>query len=110
MGFLEVVGAITVFVAGCAATAVVYGCAREAHRAFVQVCRKARIRYGRGWSKKMGLHGVYHHASEKHLHRYVGEFTFRLNEGDVKRHTMDRLASLLAASFGPRLTYQALTA
>ena len=53
MGFLEVVGAITVFVAGCAATAVVYGCAREAHRAFVQVCRKARIRYGRGWSKKM---------------------------------------------------------
>lgn len=59
---------------------------------------------------KRGLHGVYHHASEKHLHRYVGEFTFRLNDGDVKRHTMDRLASLMAASFGPRLTYKELTA
>lgn len=59
---------------------------------------------------KRGLYGVYHHASEKHLHRYVGEFTFRLNDGDVKRHTMDRLASLMAASFGPRLTYKELTA
>ena len=37
---------------------------------------------------KRGLLGVYHHASPKHLHRYVDEFTFRLNEGNVKRHTM----------------------
>ncbi len=59
---------------------------------------------------KRGLHGVYHHASEKHLHRYVGEFTFRLNDGDVKRHTLDRLESLVTASFGPRLTYKDLTA
>jgi len=59
---------------------------------------------------KRGLHGVYHHASEKHLHRYVDEFTFRLNDGDVKRHTLDRLASLVFASFGPRLTYSELTA
>lgn len=59
---------------------------------------------------KRGLHGVYHHASDKHLARYVNEFTFRLNDGDVKRHTMERLASLITASFGLRLTYQNLTA
>ncbi len=59
---------------------------------------------------KRGLHGVYHHASEKHLHRYVDEFTFRLNDGDVRRHTLERLASLVSASFGPRLTYRKLTA
>lgn len=59
---------------------------------------------------KRGLHGVYHHASEKHLHRYVDEFTFRLNDGDVKRHTLERLSSLVSASFGLRLTYKELTA
>jgi len=58
---------------------------------------------------KRGLHGVYHHASDKHLARYVNEFTFRLNDGDVKRHTLERLASLVSASFGPRITYKALT-
>lgn len=59
---------------------------------------------------KRGLHGVYHHVSEKHLARYVNEFTFRLNDGDVKRHTLERLASLVTASFGQRLTYRKLTA
>lgn len=59
---------------------------------------------------KRGLHGVYHHASEKHLHRYVDEFTFRLNDGDVKRHTLQRLESLATASFGLRLTYKRLIA
>jgi len=59
---------------------------------------------------KRGLHGVYHHASDKHVARYVNEFTFRLSDGDVKRHTLNRLASLVTASFGPRLIYRELTA
>ena len=57
---------------------------------------------------KRGLHGVYHHASEKHLHRYVDEFTFRLNEGNVKRHTLARLESFVDGTAGRRLTYKDL--
>jgi ISXO2-like transposase domain len=57
---------------------------------------------------KRGLHGVYHHASDKHLHRYVDEFTFRLNEGNVKRHTLRRLDSFVAGVAGKRLTYRDL--
>jgi transposase-like protein len=59
---------------------------------------------------KRGLHGVYHHASKKHLFRYVDEFTFRLNEGNVERHSLDRLASFVDATAGKRLTYTRLTA
>jgi len=58
---------------------------------------------------KRGVYGVYHHVSPKHLGRYVNEFTFRLNEGEVARHTLERLASLTDACFGPRLTYARLT-
>lgn len=57
---------------------------------------------------KRGMHGVYHHASAKHLPRYVDEFTFRLNEGDVKIHTLDRLDSFIKAVDGKRLTYARL--
>jgi len=59
---------------------------------------------------KRGLHGVYHHASEKHLARYVNEFTWRLNEGNVKRHSLQRLDSFVDAVAGKRITYEALTA
>lgn len=59
---------------------------------------------------KRGLHGVYHHASVKHLGRYINEFTFRLNDGNVKRHTMERISSLSEAAFGRRITYKTLTA
>ena len=59
---------------------------------------------------KRGLHGVYHHASVKHLGRYVDEFAFRLNEGNVERHTWERLASFVNAVAGKRITYKELIA
>jgi hypothetical protein len=59
---------------------------------------------------KRGLHGVYRHASKKHIGRYVDEFTFRLNDGNVRRHTWDRLDSFVDAVSGKRITYKVLTA
>jgi transposase-like protein len=59
---------------------------------------------------KRGLNGVYHHVTEKHLGRYVDEFAFRLNEGNVTRHTWERLASFVEAVAGKRITYKELTA
>ena len=58
---------------------------------------------------KRGYNGVYHHWSFKHMARYVNEFTFRLNEGSVERHTLERLDSLVSGAFEKRLTYQRLT-
>ena len=49
-----------------------------------------------------------HHASKKHLFRYVDEFTFRLNEGNVERHTLERLDSFVDGVSGKRLTYARL--
>jgi hypothetical protein len=46
----------------------------------------------------------------KHLARYVDEFTFRLNDGNVARHTVQRLASLLRSTNGRPITYRELTA
>ena len=61
------------------------------------------------WSVlKRGYHGTFHHLSFKHLQRYVDEFTFRLNEGNCERDTIDRIKSVCAASAGKRLTYQDL--
>jgi transposase-like protein len=57
---------------------------------------------------KRGIYGTFHHVSEKHLGRYVSEFTFRLNEGNVERHTLERLDSFVDGTAGKRLTYKAL--
>jgi transposase-like protein len=59
---------------------------------------------------KRGIVGVYHHVSTKHLHRYVDEFSFRLNDGNVKRHTLERLSSFVEGTSGKRLTYNELKA
>ena len=42
------------------------------------------------------------------LDRYVDEFSFRLNEGNVKHHTLTRLESFIDGTAGKRLTYKAL--
>lgn len=59
---------------------------------------------------KRGIYGTFHHVSEKHLDRYVREFSFRLNEGNVERHTLRRLESFVDGTAGKRLTYKALIA
>ena len=59
---------------------------------------------------KRGVIGVYHHTRRKHLGRYVNEFSFRLNEGNVKRQTLARLDSMIAATAGKRITYKELIA
>ena len=57
---------------------------------------------------KRGIIGVYHQMAVKHIGRYVDEFTFRLNEGNVKIHTLDRLNSFVDGMADKRLTYKAL--
>ena len=57
---------------------------------------------------KRGVYGTYHHVSAKHLGRYVDEFAFRLNEGNVKRQTTPRIDSFIDGTIGKRLTYKDL--
>jgi transposase-like protein len=59
---------------------------------------------------KRSIIGTWHQVSPKHLGRYVDEVTFRLNDGNVAIHTLDRLDSFIAAVDGKRLTYERLTA
>ena len=57
---------------------------------------------------KRGIIGVFHQVSVKHLGRYVHEFSFRLNAGNVARPTVARLDSFIAGVANKRLTYNAL--
>jgi transposase-like protein len=59
---------------------------------------------------KRGVYGTFHHISPKHVGRYTDEFAWRLNEGNVKNHTLERLDSFVGAISGKRLTYARLTA
>ena len=58
---------------------------------------------------KRGLEGTFHHASVKHLDRYLNEFTFRLNEENCQVDTKDRMAALFGAMPGKTMTYAGLT-
>ena len=61
------------------------------------------------WSLfKRGYHGTFHHLSEKHLDRYVREFTGRNNIRDLD--TVDQMAALTRGFIGKRLTYKELIA
>ena len=55
---------------------------------------------------KRGIHSTWHHVSVKHLARYANECTFRLNEGNVENHTLDRLESFASRAFQHRITYR----
>lgn len=56
---------------------------------------------------KRGIIGTYHHVSQQHLKRYLGEFDFRYNErsglgiGDA-----ERAAKAVLGTVGKRVTYQ----
>ena len=52
---------------------------------------------------KRGIHSTWHHVSVKHLARYANECTFRLNEGNVENHTLDRLESFASRAFQHRI-------
>lgn len=59
---------------------------------------------------KRGYTGTYHHFSMKHCQRYVDEFTFRLNQGNCERDTIDRMEAVAGAMGGKRIPYRDLVA
>jgi len=59
---------------------------------------------------KRGFYGIYHSFSRKHMQLYLNEVCFRLNSGNVKVRTLDRIDSLLGMCIGKRMTWAALVA
>ena len=57
---------------------------------------------------KRGYHGTYHHMSEKHLGRYIGEFAGRHNIRQA--NTIDQMENVVASMVGKRLMYKELVA
>ncbi len=57
---------------------------------------------------KRGYQGTYHHMSQKHLDRYVREFSRRHNIRD--EDTIDQMQSVAAAMVGKQLSYRDLIA
>ena len=52
---------------------------------------------------KRGYHGTYHHMSEKHINRYVGEFSGRHN--DRSKDTLNQMQAIVRGLVGKRLQY-----
>lgn len=56
---------------------------------------------------KRGINGTYHHVSQQHLRRYLGEFDFRYNERmALGVNDSERAAKALKGIEGKRLTYR----
>lgn len=56
---------------------------------------------------KRGITGTYHHVSQQHLKRYLGEFDFRYNErSGLGVSDAERTAKMLQGIVGKRLTYR----
>jgi len=61
------------------------------------------------WSvMKRGYNSVYHSWSRKHCERYINEFSLRLNEGNVRVDTQDRLDALFRNMVGKTITFEEL--
>lgn len=57
---------------------------------------------------KRGYHGTYHHMSEKHLNRYVQEFSGRYNQRELD--TIKQMECIARGLAGKRLKYRELVA
>ena len=55
---------------------------------------------------RRGYDGVFHHISEKRLHRYINEFAGRHNIREFD--TVDMTDEVAEGMFGQRLTYRDL--
>jgi transposase-like protein len=56
---------------------------------------------------KRGMHGVYQHCSEAHLHRYLAEFEFRYNRrSKLGIEDTERASDAVRGAEGKRLTYR----
>jgi transposase-like protein len=56
---------------------------------------------------KRGIYGTYHHVSEQHLKRYLGEFDFRYNERiALGVNDTERTEKAIRGAAGKRLTYR----
>ena len=56
---------------------------------------------------KRGITGTFHHVSQQHLKRYLGEFDFRYNQRSALGvEDSERADNMLRGAVGKRLTYQ----